>query len=64
MVKAADALWDACGSHNPTVAAAMTNCSRSPDPVVGKTGDKRAAVPVQKIDPLSTKIYSVFKPWQ
>ncbi len=43
MVMAADALWDACGSHDPTVAAATTNRSRSPAPVGGKQGDKRGS---------------------
>ncbi len=42
MVKAADALWDARGSHNPTVAAVLTQRSRSPAPKNGKRGDKRS----------------------
>jgi hypothetical protein len=41
MVRAADALWDARGSHNPTVAAATTHRSRSPAPTGGKTSYKR-----------------------
>ncbi len=41
MVKAADALWDARGGHNPTVAAALTQRNRSPAPSSGKRGDKR-----------------------
>ena len=41
MVKAADALWDARGGHDPTVAAASTQRSRSPAPNSGKRGDKR-----------------------
>jgi hypothetical protein len=40
MVKAEDALWDARGSHDPTVAAVLTQCSRSPAPNNGKRGDK------------------------
>jgi hypothetical protein len=40
MVKAADALWDARGSHDPTVAAVLTQRSRSPAPNNGKRGDK------------------------
>jgi hypothetical protein len=32
MVRAADALWDAPGGHNPMVAAAMTQHSRSTAP--------------------------------
>ncbi len=42
MVKAADALWDARGGHDPTVAAASTQLSRSPAPRSGKRGDKRS----------------------
>ncbi len=38
---AADALWDAWGGHDPTVAAASTECSRSPAPSSGKRGNKR-----------------------
>ncbi len=41
IVKAMDALWDARGDHNPMVAAAMTQCSRSPVPANGKKNDKR-----------------------
>jgi hypothetical protein len=41
MVKAADALWDARGGHNPTVVAAMTQRHRSPAPTDRKRGDKR-----------------------
>ncbi len=35
MVNAADALWDARGGHDPTVAAAATQSSRSPAPNSG-----------------------------
>jgi hypothetical protein len=41
MVKAADALWDAQGGHDPTVAAASPQRSRSPAPSSGKRGYKR-----------------------
>jgi hypothetical protein len=41
MVKAADALWDAQSGHNPSVAAASTQRSRSPAPNSGKRGDER-----------------------
>ncbi len=41
MVKAADALWDARGGHDPTIAAASTQRSRSPAPHNGKRVDKR-----------------------
>ncbi len=43
MVKAADALWDARGGNNPTVAAASTQRNRSPAPGSGKRGDKRGS---------------------
>ncbi len=42
MVKAADALSDARGGHDPTVAAAWTQRSRSPAPHNGKRGDKKS----------------------
>jgi hypothetical protein len=48
MVKAADTLWDARGGHNPTVAAASTQRSRSPAPSSGKRGDKRGGNPRPK----------------
>jgi hypothetical protein len=41
VVKAADALWDAQGGHDPTVAAAMTQRSRSSAPANRKKSDKR-----------------------
>ncbi len=41
MVKAADTLWDARGGHDPTVAAASTQQSRSPAPSSGKRGNER-----------------------
>jgi hypothetical protein len=40
MVKAPDALWDARGSHDPTVLAASTQRNRSPTPS-RKRGNKR-----------------------
>jgi hypothetical protein len=43
IVKAADALWDARGSLDPTVAAASTQRSRSPTPHNGKRGDKKSS---------------------
>jgi hypothetical protein len=42
LVKAADALWDARGGHDPTVAAASTQRSRSLGPSNRKRGDKRS----------------------
>jgi hypothetical protein len=58
MVKAADALWDARGGHDPTVAAALTQRSRSPAPNSGKRGDKGAVTPVPRVAPLSTQIFT------
>ncbi len=43
MVKAAVTLWDARGSHDPTVAAASTKRSRSPAPSSEKRGNKRSS---------------------
>jgi hypothetical protein len=43
MVKAADILWNARGGHDPTVAAASTQQSRSPAPSSGKIGDKKSS---------------------
>ncbi len=48
MVKAADALWDARGGHDPTVTAASTQRSRSPAPHSGKRGDKRSGITPSK----------------
>ncbi len=42
VVKAVDALWDARGGHDPMVAAATTQRSRSPAPAKGKKSDKRS----------------------
>ncbi len=43
MMKTVDALSDARGSHDPTVAAAWTQRSRSPAPSSGKRGNKRSS---------------------
>jgi hypothetical protein len=61
IVNVADALWDALSSHSPTVAAAMTNRSRSPAPVGGKRDDKGGSGARSKSHPLPTKIFSVLK---
>jgi hypothetical protein len=42
MVKASDALWDAQGGHNHTVAATTTQRNRSRAPNSGKQGNKRS----------------------
>jgi hypothetical protein len=57
MVNAADALWDARGGHDPTVAAAATQRSRSPAPNSGKSSDNGvvtngAVTPASKVAPL------------
>jgi hypothetical protein len=56
MVKAADALWDARGGHDPTVAAALIQQSRSPAPSSGKRGDKRGGNARPKSRPLPVQI--------
>ncbi len=61
MVKAADALWDAWGDHDPTVAAASTQRNRSPAPNSRKRGDKGAVTPAPKVAPLSPQISILFK---
>ncbi len=53
MVKAANALWDARGSHDPMVAATSTQRSRSPAPSSGKRGDKRGSYACPKSQPPS-----------
>jgi hypothetical protein len=61
MVKAADALWDARGGHDPTVAAASTQRSRSPAPNSGKRGDKRGGNACPKVAPLPAQIFTPFR---
>ncbi len=61
MVKAADALWDAQGSHNPTVAAASTQQSRGSAPSNRKRGDKRSGNARPKGLPLPVQIFIPFK---
>jgi hypothetical protein len=61
MVKAADALWDAWGGHNPTVAAASTQCSRSPAPHSRKRGDKKSGNARSKSCPPSSPDFYSFQ---
>jgi hypothetical protein len=61
MVKAADALWDARGGHDPTVAAALTQRSRSPAPHNGKRGDKRGGNTRSKSRPPSRPDFHSFQ---
>jgi hypothetical protein len=51
MVKAADALCNARGGHDPTVAATMTQQSRSPAPNNRRRGDKRGSNACSKSHP-------------
>jgi hypothetical protein len=61
IVKAADALWDARGSHDPTVAAASTQRSRSPAPHSRKRGDKRSGNARSKSRPPSRPDFYSFQ---
>ncbi len=60
-VRAADALWDARGGHDPTVAAATTHRSRSPAPTSGKTTDKRNGNARSKSRPPSHPAFHAFQ---
>jgi hypothetical protein len=60
MVKTADALWDAQGGYDPTVAAAMTQQSRSPAPNNGKRQTERQRL-LQKL-PSRPDFYSFQNP--
>ncbi len=60
MVKA-DALWDARGGHDPMVAAASTQRSRSPTPSGGKRGDKRGGNARPKSHPPSRPDFHSFQ---
>ncbi len=61
MVKAADALWDARGSHDLTVAAASTQHSRSPAPHIGKRGEKKSGNAHSKSRPPSRPDFYSFQ---
>jgi hypothetical protein len=61
MVKAADALWDARGGHDPTVVAATTQRSRSPAPNSGSRGDKRGGNAAPKVAPPSRPGFHSFQ---
>jgi hypothetical protein len=60
MVRAADALWDSRGGHDPTVAAASTQRS-SPAPGNGKRGDKRGGNARPKSRPPSCPDFHSFQ---
>jgi hypothetical protein len=53
MVETADALWDARGGHDSTVAAASTQRIRSPAPHNRKRGDKKSGNARSKSHPPS-----------
>ncbi len=61
MVKAADALWDARGGHDPTVAATTTQRSRSPAPNCERRGDKRGGNARSKSRPPSRPDFQSFQ---
>ncbi len=52
-MKATDVLWDAQCGIDPMVAAAMTQCSRSPAPARGKKNDKKSGNAYPKSHPPS-----------
>ncbi len=65
MVKAADALWDARGGHDPMVVAAKTQRSRSPAPNSGRRGDKRGGnARFKSRPPLPPRFPLISEPWQ
>jgi hypothetical protein len=61
MVKTANVLWDARGGHDPTVAAASTQRSRSPASSSGKRGDKRGGNARPKSQPPSRPDFHSFQ---
>ncbi len=61
MVSVADALWDACGSHNSTVAATMTHRSRSPALAERKKNNKRGGSAHSKICSSSSQDFYSFQ---
>jgi hypothetical protein len=63
MVRAADALWNARGSHDPTVAAPTTQCSRSPAPTGRKKNDRRNGNARSKSrPPFGSDFFSFYNP--
>jgi hypothetical protein len=61
MVKAADALWDARGGQDSTVAAALTQRIRSPAPSSRKRGNKRGGNTGSKSCPTSRPDFYSFQ---
>jgi hypothetical protein len=65
MVKAADTLWDARSGHNPTVAAATTQQSRSPASNSRRRGNKRGSnTRFKSHPPLLPRFLFISEPWQ
>jgi hypothetical protein len=61
MVRAADALWDACGGHDPAVSAATTQRRRSLAPTGRKKNDRRnGTTTVPKVALLTAPISFLF----
>ncbi len=62
MVRPADALWNACGSHNPTVATVMTLCSKEAQLLLAvRRMTEGMATPVPKVILLPAPISFPFK---
>ncbi len=61
MVKAADAICNVRGGHDPTVADALTQRSRSPLPAAGREATKGAVTPVPKVAPIPAQISILFR---
>ncbi len=59
MVRAADALWDACCIHDPLVAAATTQCSRGSAPAGGKRSNKRGGNDRSKSRPSFSQDFTI-----
>jgi hypothetical protein len=61
LVRAEDALWDAHGSHDPTIMATTTHRNKTPAPAWGKRGDKRARAASSKSCSPSNQDFFSFK---
>ncbi len=61
MVKATDSLWDARGSHDPTVAATSTQRNESPAPHSRKRGDEKNSNARSKSHPPSRPDFYSFQ---
>jgi hypothetical protein len=61
MVNAADALWDALESNDPTITAAMAQHNMSPTPAKGKKGNKSGSNAKSKSYPSSPSAFHKFR---